>query len=350
MKAMTLMRSLREITLLPLLAALAACNDGGRTVLTVYSPHGKELLAHYEEGFEKANPDVDVQWEEMGSQEILDRVRTERDAPRADVWFGAPSELFARAAAEGLLDTLTPSWAGAVPTNAKDSGGTWFGTYLTPEVIAYNSNFVSEGEAPLDWRAVATPRWKGRVVIRDPVASGTMRAIFGAIMQRSIEETGKTDSGWALLRRIDANTKSYASNPQAMYDALSKGDGWITLYNMPDIAGLARRTGAPVKYTVPSEGTPVLVDAIAFIKGSANRTFSGRFIEYVTSSDALRFAADSLDRIPVRNDIPDTALPAWVVSARTGIKALSLDHALMADSLDIWMRAWDSAVRGRNVR
>ncbi|HYW30610.1 MAG TPA: extracellular solute-binding protein [Gemmatimonas sp.] len=340
-------RTWRTARLLPLVL-FAACSDGGRTVLRVYSPHGKELLEHYEKGFEKSNPDVDVQWTAMGSSEILDRVRTERQEPRADVWFGAPSELFERAAAEGLLDTLTPSWAGAVPSNAKDSGGTWYGTYLTPEVIAYNSNFVADSVAPLTWRDVATPRWKGHVVIRDPVASGTMRAIFGAIMQRSIEETGKTDSGWALLRRIDANTKSYASSPEAMYDALAKGDGWITLYNMPDIAGLARRTGAPVRYTVPTEGTPVLVDGIAFLKGSANRTFSLRFIEFVTSAEALVYAADSLHRIPVRSDIADASLPDWVATARTGIKALSLNHALMSDSLDIWMRAWDSAVRGRN--
>ena len=60
--------------------ALAACapNDG-RTVLTVYSPHGKELLEYLEKGFEKAHPEIDVQWVDMGSQEVLDRLRGARD-------------------------------------------------------------------------------------------------------------------------------------------------------------------------------------------------------------------------------------------------------------------------------
>ena len=49
------------------LLILAGCGgDGGKTVLTVYSPHGKDLLAHYERGFEAANPTVDVQWVDMG--------------------------------------------------------------------------------------------------------------------------------------------------------------------------------------------------------------------------------------------------------------------------------------------
>ena len=57
------------------LTAMAACSSDKRTVLTVYSPHGKELLEYFEKGFEKTHPDVDVQWVDMGSQEVLERVR-----------------------------------------------------------------------------------------------------------------------------------------------------------------------------------------------------------------------------------------------------------------------------------
>ena len=34
------------------------------------------------------------------------------------------------------------------------------------------------------------PKWADQVLIRDPVASGTMRTIFGMVIQRSIRETG----------------------------------------------------------------------------------------------------------------------------------------------------------------
>ena len=57
------------------LMALAACSSDNRKVLIVYSPHGKELLEYFEKGFEKAHPDIDVQWVDMGSQEVLERVR-----------------------------------------------------------------------------------------------------------------------------------------------------------------------------------------------------------------------------------------------------------------------------------
>ena len=56
-----------------------ACFSDGRRALIVYSPHGRDLLAHYERAFEAAHPDVDVQWMDMGSQEILDRAARSLD-------------------------------------------------------------------------------------------------------------------------------------------------------------------------------------------------------------------------------------------------------------------------------
>ncbi len=330
-------------------ATVAACSKE-RTILTVYSPHGKELLSYYEAGFEKANPDIDVRGVEMGSAEILERLRSEKDAPVADIWFGAPTELLVRAVKENLLDTITPSWAGALPPTARDASHHWYGTYVTPEVIAYNAQFVAESIAPHDWADVTDVRWKGHVVLRDPVASGTMRSIFGAMLQRSIMQTGKTDSAWAWLRRLDANTREYTATPTMLYDKLVRGDGWITLYDMPDMAAIARSSKAQIKFVYPTTGTPIAIDAIALVRSGTHRGAAVKYLEYVTSVSALRIAADSFYRMPARTDIPDAQLPGWMKEARKNIVPLAIDGALMADSLDRWMRAWDATVRNRNQK
>lgn len=332
-------------------ASVAACTGRTeRTPLTVYSPHGKELLSYYESGFEKANPDIDVRWVDMGSAEILERLRAEKGTPVADVWFGAPAELLVRAAKENLLDTITPSWAGALPPNARDASHHWYGTYITPEVIAYNTQFVADSLAPHDWADVTNIRWKDRVVLRDPVASGTMRSIFGSMLQRSIMQTGKTDSAWSWLRRLDGNTREYTATPAVLYEKLVRGEGWITLYDMPDMAALARRSNAQIKFVYPTTGTPLATDAIALVRGGAHRVAAVKYLEYVTSVSALRIAADSFYRMPARMDISDAQLPAWMLEARKNIVPLAIDGALMADSLDRWMRAWDATVRNRTQK
>ncbi len=331
-------------------AGAACARRTERTLLTVYSPHGKELLSYYESGFEKANPDIDVRWVDMGSAEILERLRAEKEMPVADVWFGAPAELMVRAAKENLLDTITPSWAGALPPSARDASHHWYGTYITPAVIAYHTRFVADSVAPHDWADVANVRWKDHVVLRDPVASGTMRSIFGAMLERSIMQTGKTDSAWSWLRRLDGNTREYTTTPAVLYEKLLRGEGWISLYDMPDIAALARRSNAQIKFVYPTSGTPLAIDAIALVRGGAHRVEAVKYLEYVTTVAALRFAADSFYRIPARADIPDAKLPAWMLEARKNIVPLAVDGALMADSLDRWMRAWDATVRNRNQK
>ncbi|HEY7863782.1 MAG TPA: hypothetical protein VIE39_08980, partial [Thermoanaerobaculia bacterium] len=83
------------------LLAAAACRKDGRAPLTIYSPHGRDLLTLVETTFESANPGVDVRWLDMGSQEVYDRIRSEKANPQADVWFGGPNTIFARGAREG---------------------------------------------------------------------------------------------------------------------------------------------------------------------------------------------------------------------------------------------------------
>ena len=329
------------------LLLLTACGggDAGKSVLTVYSPHGKELLEHYEAAFEAAHPTVDVQWVDMGSQEVLDRLRAEKANPQADLWFGAPAEIFARAAGEGLLDPYTPTWADKVPGAARDPKAMWFGTYMTPEVIAYNSHAISAADAPQDWDAVLDPKWKGKVLIRDPVASGSMRAIFGAILGRSIAQTGSTAAGWEWLRRLDGNTKEYVLNPAMLYQKLGREEGTISLYNMPDIATLEQRTKTPVAYVIPASGTPLLVDAIALVKGAKHPQEARQFYEFVSTLPALTQAAKLFLRIPARTDLPTDSLPDVVRRARTEVKPMQGDARLIADSLDTWMKYWDANVR-----
>ena len=330
------------------LVAPLACERGdGRTPLTVYSPHGKELLRHYELAFERDNPTVDVQWVDMGSQEVLERIQAEAANPQADVWFGAPADAFDRAGRQGLLAAYRPSWAARVPPEARGDGDLWYGTYLTPEVIAYNTDRIAAADAPRDWDDVLLPRWKGQVVIRDPVASGSMRAIFGGVLLRSIQETGDTRAGWRWLERLDGQTREYAFNPALLYEKLKRGEGLITLYNMPDIATLRQRTGAPVTYVLPTSGTPVLVDAIAVLRGARQPALARRFYEFVTTPEALRFAADSLMRIPARTDLPPDQLPAWMREATSEVRAMPLDRRMLQDSLDVWMRRWETRVRNR---
>ena len=328
-----------------LTAFLAACSaDSARTTLIVYSPHGVELLGEYETRFEAAHPDVDVRYLDMGSQDALDRIRTERANPQADVWFGAPSTMFSQAEGEGLLEAYRPTWADAVDPDAHSRNDFWYGTYQTPEVIAYNTNALSRAEAPEDWDEILDPRWRDRIIIRDPIASGTMRTIFAAMILRHRGSDLGWEPGYDWLRRLDANTKEYTINATLMLQKLGREEAVLTLWNMPDIELQKNQYGYPVDYVVPRSGTPVLTDAIAIVAGTENPGTARSYYEFVTSPESLALAAELFYRIPSRNDLDPGSLPEWMRDL--DIPRMEMDWDLVEQNTQEWMGYWDDYIRG----
>src|SRR5215204_4771596 len=108
------------------LGVAAACFTDHRTPVVLYSPHGRDQLTLLERAFERHRPDIDVRWLDMGSQEILDRLRFERVNPQADVWFGGPGPIFQRGTRDSLLIPYRPSWAERVDPKAVGAGDLYF--------------------------------------------------------------------------------------------------------------------------------------------------------------------------------------------------------------------------------
>jgi iron(III) transport system substrate-binding protein len=328
-----------------LILAAGACYTDGREPLTLYSPHDRALLGSVEEAFEASHPDIDLRFLDMGSQEILDRLRFESPNPVADVWFGGPTTIFARGAEQRLIEPARPSWGDAVDSTGVGPGGVYWPVYRTPAVIAYNTNLVPADSAPRDWDEVLGPRWRDQVLIRDPVASGTMRAIWGLIIYRGIVATGDTAAGMAWLRRLDGQTRSYALNPAILDQKLARGEGSITLWDLPDIL-IAQSRGLPFGYNFPASGTVVIDDAIAIVRGTDHRAAAEQFLEFVGSVEMQALAAERHWRLPARRDLPLDRLPAWAADVERRMVTAPMDWDLLAREGAAWMRYWDQRVRG----
>jgi len=323
---------------------LCSCNQETELQrLVVYSPHGKELLTDMASQFEKANPGVRVEWLDMGSQDALDRVRSEKTNPQADVWWGGPSPLFIQAARENLLQPYRPTWASAIDSAYRDMNDSWYGTYVTPDVIMFNSEKLSRNEAPKDWDDLLDPKWRNRIALRDPLASGTMRAIFFAMIYRHHSASGSPAEGHDWLRRLDANTKTYLANPTLLYLSLSRGEADLTLWNLPDVFLQREHYGYPFDYVLPASGAPMVTEGIAIVAGAKAASLAQKFYEFVTSQDALIFAAKKYYRIPTRADLDFSKIPAEMDARH--FKALPLDWRLFADSSNAWMQYWDANIR-----
>jgi iron(III) transport system substrate-binding protein len=324
---------------------LAAGCGRGRVPLTLYSPHGRDHLTLLKHDFESLHPEIEVRWLDLGSQEVLDRLRLERVNPQADLWFGGPSTLFERGAADSLLTPYRPAWAGAVDSTEVGPGDLYYPAYRTPAIIAYNNVAVREDQAPHDWDDLLDARWRDKVLIRDPLASGTMRAIWGLILERSLRETGDTTRGMAWLRRLDGQTRTYALSPALLDAKLARQEGLVTLWDLPDIL-ISRSKGMPFGYTFPTSGTAVIDDAIGLVRGAPHPAEARMFYDYVGSVRAQLLAAKGVFRLPARRDLPPDQVPAWVAGVERSMRVEPVDWALLSREGAQWMSYWDQHVRG----
>ncbi|HEU4476905.1 MAG TPA: extracellular solute-binding protein [Pyrinomonadaceae bacterium] len=331
-----------------LVALLLSCNRSSNQTaaskLLIYTPHGQAQLKDFIARYKQLHPEVEVQFLDMGSREILERVRVERNRPQVDLWWGAAHTTFQTAADENLLASYRPSWADKFPPASRDAQDRWYGIYETPEVIVYNSEAVSAEQAPRDWDDVLDPRWQDKVLIRNPNPSDSMRAIFGAMIWRFHKDTGSPERGYDWLRRLDKNVHEYTADGTILMQKLARREGLVSLWNLPDV-WVYKQKGLPLSYVIPSSGTPVISDGIAIVRGAPNEAEARRFYEFATTPENLILAAQTYYRIPVRTDIDRKLLPAWMNESFT---RMPLDWDLLRKEGGEWMRYWDTNIRGRN--
>jgi len=335
------------LALLCVLATLFSCKstetDARR--LLIYTPHGQDMLRDFIARYQQLYPDASVQFLDMGAQDILARLRAERNRPQADLWWGAAHTTFQTAAEEELLSPFQPSWADAVSEGSKDPQHRWYGIYETPEVIVYNNEAVSAEEAPRDWDDVLGERWRGKVLIRNPNPSDSMRAIFGAMIWRFYDDTNSPAGGYDWLRRLDRNVREYTADGTILMQKLARQEGLVSLWNLPDVRLFKEQKGLPVDYVFPASGTPVIIDGIAIVRGGPNEKEARRFYEFVNTPENLVHAAHNYYRIPVRNDLERRQLPEWM---NQPFARLPLDWELLRREGFEWLRYWDAEIRGRS--
>lgn len=320
-------------------------STASKRTLMIYTPHGQDMLRDFVARYKQAHPEVDVQFLDMGSQEVLGRLRVEQNRPQADLWWGAAHMTFQTAAEENLLAPYRPTWADKVSDTARDPQDRWYGTYETPEVIVYNSEAVQPADAPRDWDDVLDEKWRDKVLIRNPNPSDSMRVIFGAMIWRFYKETNSPAGGYDWLRRLDANVHEYTADGTMMMQKLARREGLVSLYNMPDARLYQEQKKLPIAYAIPASGTPVVIDAIAIVRGAPHEEEAKRFYEFVTTPESLIHAAQNFYRIPARTDLDRAQLPAWM---NQPFKRMQLDWDLLRRDGGEWLRYWDTEIRGRN--
>jgi iron(III) transport system substrate-binding protein len=203
---------------------------------------------------------------------------------------------------------------------------------------------VRAEDAPKDWDDVLDPKWRDKSLIRNPNPSDSMRAIFGGMIWRYYKDTNSPEKGYDWLRKLDANVHEYTADGTLLMQKLARQEGLISLRDLPDVRLYQEQKKLPLAYNIPTSGTPVVIDAIALVRGAPDEEEAERFYEFVTTPESLIHSGRNYYCLPVRNDIDRKQLPDGMNAFFT---RMPLDWDLLRKQGNEWLRYWDTEIRGR---
>jgi iron(III) transport system substrate-binding protein len=323
--------------------------DSSQQALTIYTARDKEEVEHVVDLFTLKHPQYKgaVNTITLSAQAALDRLRAEKSNPQAGFLWGGTLQGLEQAADEGLLAPSSPTNANLIDPSRKDPQGRWYAEMLLPEVIIYNHDLLKPDDAPKEWDDLVTPAFKDKIVIRDVLASGTMRTIFSAMIYRDYAKTGSPDAGYEWLKKLDANTVVYTPTPDDMYLKLDRGVGTVTLWNLQDALIQPLKNKRPWSYVVPASGVPVLLDGVGIVNNPKMMQAASEFQNFLLEPRLQAQLSKDYYQIPAIR-LADAEKPEWL--AKLNIKEMNLDWNVLSQKQTDWMNYWSQNIKGKGGR
>lgn len=273
--------------------------------------------------------------EETKSTGVLNRLIAEAERPRADVfWSGDPVRPFLLTR-RGLVEPYVSPAAAGLPAGLRAADGTWTGFAARARVLLVNKDRVPAGEMPRSIRELASPRWRGRTTIANPLF-GTTTMHVAALFAAWGEEEAKS-----FLGDLEANGVRIASSNGEVKRLVVAGEVAFGLTDTDD-ANEALKEGAPVEVVYPDQeglGTLVMPTSVVLLRGGPHPDSGRRLVDYLLSAEVERRMAEAAAHMPLRAGVPTPANVRRV----SHLRAMEVDYARVAaemERIQPWLRSW----------
>lgn len=220
---------------------------------------------------------------------LVQRLRAEADSPAADVFWS--SEVFhtIRLAREGLLapfhSEITSDW----PAPFADPAGHWYGFALRGRVIGYNSDKISQAEAPKSLEEALDEKWHGRLVMASPAFGTTGGDVASWFAHYGPERATE------ILKQLKANEVRVVSGNSTAVRMVATGQADICFTDTDDVYA-AQRNGWPVKMNFLAQaGNSALTipNTAALIRGGPHPETATRLMHFLLSEELERLLVES---------------------------------------------------------
>lgn len=252
-------------------------DSGDEKSVWIYTSMYKDTIADMTPLLEKAFPDVELKWFQAGSEEIATKVNAEilSGGTQADILISSDRFWYEEMGNKGFLLEYNSKKTTEIPDQLKHSKGHYHTVSIPVMVMAYNSEAISEIEAPKTYKEMADPKWMGKFTTGSPLASGTNFTTM-AMLQHHY--------GWEYFESLKSNkTISQGGNSSVLRKIQSKERpvGWVLLENLLRFQDKDKR----LKTIYPQDGVIIHSNVMAVTKKEGTRETAKAVAEWFFGKD-----------------------------------------------------------------
>jgi len=212
--------------------------------------------------------------------------------------------------------------------------------------IVYNTEvFAEKGwAAPTSWRDLEKPEFKGQIAL---LGANSTTGVHGIVMVARANGGGESDiepGMKAFAEVIRPNILTFAPSAPKLEELLQSKEISVTVLADSRAVSLAD-SGLPVKFVVPSEGSPVLMTTACVVKDTDMAAAAQKFIQYLLSPQVQKTLADA-GYPPVNKTVELTdEQKAKMPSDEKSIGALvTLDWPVINAHRAEWINRWNREI------
>jgi iron(III) transport system substrate-binding protein len=230
---------------------------------------------------------IEVRVERTGAERVFQRIGQEyaSNVHAVDVANSSDASHLLTWKRQGMLLPYVPEdVAKHYRPEHRDADGTYAGFRATLSPMAYNTKLVKAEEAPVSFKDLLDPKWKGKIVKAHPGYSGTiLTATFEMVR----------DIGWEFYEQLAKQNIMQVQSATDPPKKLALGERSVmadgTEYNI----FLLREAGQPVEAIYPTEGTPFVVGPNGIFKAAPNPNAAKLFQNYCFTPEAQQIVIDA---------------------------------------------------------
>jgi len=322
-------------------AALVVAATGAaaqKTTLTVYTALETDQIKAYENGFNKANPNIELKWVRDSTGVITAKLLAEKASPQADVVMGVAASSLALLESNGMLEPYAPINLDAIMVTYRDKKNppAWWGMDVWGATVCFNTVEAQKKNIPKPetWKDLTKPVYKGQIVMPNPASSGT--GYFDVVAWLTLwgDDNGK-GGGWKYMDALHENIAQYTHSGSKPCTMAATGE-YVVGISFEYRANTNKAKGAPIELVFPKEGLGWDLEAFGIMKGTKKLDAAKKLADWASSKDAMKLYGKNF-AITAQ---PGVAEPLANVPKDYEARLVKMDFKTAADNRERVLAEW----------